>query len=284
MLGNFLIGLREGLEASLVVSILVAYLVRTGRRDRLPRVWVGVGLAVAVSLGFGALLSFGPQGLSFTAQELIGGTLSIVAVGLVTWMIFWMAGAAKTIAADLRHQVDAADGIYWSLPLVAAIAVGREGLETALFLWSATRVAVADGGSAAGPLLGALLGLLVAVALGFALYAGAIRINLGRFFAVTGGFLVVVAAGVLAYGVHDLQEAGVLPGLNDLAFDVSAAVPPGSLAGTLLKGVFNFSPTPSVLEVVVWAGYLAVVGALFIRAVRRNSAAPRSREPVAASA
>lgn len=285
MLGNFLIGLREGLEASLVVSILIAYLVKTGRRHLLPKVWAGVGLAVAISLLFGALLTFGPKGLSFSAQEFIGGTLSIAAVGLVTWMIFWMAGAARTIASDLRRQVDAAEGSAWSLPLIAALAVGREGLETALFVWAATKSAAADGGTTAGPLLGALAGLLVAIALGYALYAGAVRINLGRFFAITGGFLILVAAGVLAYGVHDLQEAGFLPGLNNLAYDVSAAVPPGSLLGTILKGIFNFSPAATVLEVVVWITYVGIVGTLFLRKVRTKAPAPApAAESVVASA
>jgi len=285
VLGNFLIGLREGLEASLVVSILVAYLVKTGRRHLLPKVWAGVGVAVAISLLFGALLTFGPKGLSFSAQEFIGGTLSIAAVGLVTWMIFWMAGAARTIASDLRRQVDAAEGSAWSLPLIAALAVGREGLETALFVWAATKSAAAEGGTTAGPLLGALAGLLVAVALGYALYAGAVRINLGRFFAITGGFLILVAAGVLAYGVHDLQEAGFLPGLNNLAYDVSAAVPPGTLLGTVLKGVFNFSPAATVLEVVVWVAYVGIVGTLFLRKVRAKAPAPApAAESVVASA
>lgn len=285
MLGNFLIGLREGLEASLVVSILIAYLVKTGRRHLLPKVWAGVGLAVAISLVFGALLTFGPKGLSFSAQEFIGGTLSIAAVGLVTWMIFWMAGAARTIASDLRRQVDAAEGSSWSLPLIAALAVGREGLETALFVWAATKSAAAEGGTTAGPLLGALAGLLVAIALGYALYAGAVRINLGRFFAITGGFLILVAAGVLAYGVHDLQEAGFLPGLNNLAYDVSAAVPPGSLLGTILKGIFNFSPAATALEVVVWVTYVGIVGTLFVRKVRTKAPTPApAAESVVASA
>lgn len=284
MLGNFLIGLREGLEASLVVSILIAYLVKTGRRHLLPKVWAGVGLAVAISLLFGALLTFGPKGLSFSAQEFIGGTLSIAAVGLVTWMIFWMAGAARTIASDLRRQVDAAEGSAWSLPLIAALAVGREGLETALFVWAATKSAAAEGGTTAGPLLGALAGLLVAIALGYALYAGAVRINLGRFFAITGGFLILVAAGVLAYGVHDLQEAGFLPGLNNLAYDVSAAVPPGSLLGTILKGIFNFSPAATVLEVVVWVTYVGIVGTLFVRKVRTKAPPAPAAESVVASA
>lgn len=283
MLGNFLIGLREGLEASLIVSILIAYLVKTGRRDQLGKVWAGVGIAVAVSLAFGAALTFGPKGLTYEAQELIGGTLSIVAVGLVTWMIFWMA-AARTLATELRRQVDAAAKRSWSLPLIAALAVGREGLETALFIWAATKAAGAEGASTSGPLLGALLGLGVAVALGYAMYAGAVRINLGRFFAITGGFLIVIAAGVLAYGVHDLQEAGFLPGLNTLAYDVSAAIPPAGVLGTLLKGIFNFSAAATVLEVVVWVAYLAVVGTLFVRVVRRKATPVAVPEPAAAPA
>ncbi len=203
----------------------------------------------------------------------------------MTWMIFWMAGAARTIASDLRRQVDAAEGSSWSLPLIAALAVGREGLETALFVWAATKSAAAEGGTTAGPLLGALAGLLVAIALGYALYAGAVRINLGRFFAITGGFLILVAAGVLAYGVHDLQEAGFLPGLNNLAYDVSAAVPPGSLLGTILKGIFNFSPAATVLEVVVWVTYVGIVGTLFLRKVRTKAPAPApAAESVVASA
>jgi high-affinity iron transporter len=285
VLGNFLIGLREGLEASLIVSILIAYLVKSGRRDQLPKVWAGVAAAVAISLGFGALLTFGPKGLSFSAQELIGGSLSIVAVGLVTWMIFWMATASRTLASDLRRRVDeATHRSSWSLPLIAALAVGREGLETAMFIWAATNAAGAEGTPTGGPLAGALLGLLVAVGLGYAMYAGAVRINLSRFFAITGGFLIVIAAGVLAYGVHDLQEAGFLPGLNNLAYDVSAIIPPAGVLGTLLRGIFNFSAAATILEVTVWVAYVAVVGTLFVRLVRRKAQPVTSAQPSAAPA
>lgn len=276
MFANYLIGLREGLEAALVVSILVAYLVKSDRRHLLPRIWAGVGLAVAVSLAFGAALTFGPRGLTFEAQELIGGTLSIVAVGFVTWMIFWMAKAARSLSGELRGRIDAAaEGSRWSLVVVAVLAVGREGLETALFLWAATRAGTREAVGTITPtwepLLGAGLGILTAVALGYLIYRGAIAINLTRFFTWTGGFLILVAAGVLAYGVHDLQEARFLPGLNDLAFDVSDSIDTGTWWYALLKGIFNFSPATTKLEAAAWLLYAVPVMVLFLVGVRRRS-------------
>jgi high-affinity iron transporter len=283
MLGNYLIGLREGLEASLVVTILIAYLVRSERRHLLPRIWSGVAVAVAVSLGFGALLTFGPRGLTFEAQEAIGGSLSIVAVAFVTWMIFWMARAARGLGGELRGRIDrAADAGRWSLAAVAALAVGREGLETALFLWATTQTATGahtvSTVPAWQPLTGAALGLATAVALGYLLYRGAIRINLSTFFTWTGAFLIVVAAGVLGYGVHDLQEAGILPGLTTLAFDVSGTVDESSWYGTVLKGVLNLSPQTTWLQAVAWLAYLATTVTAFLHVVRRRSR-PRVEAP-----
>lgn len=184
MFANYLIGLREGLEACLVVVILVAYLVRSGRAHLLPAIWAGVAAAVAISLGFGALLTFGPRGLTFEAQEAIGGGLSIIAVGFVTWMIFWMARSARALSGQLRGAVDAAAAAgRGSLMAMAMLAVGREGLETALFLWAATQAAARDSASTTAPLLGALLGLATAIALGVLIYRGALRLDLGRFLA-----------------------------------------------------------------------------------------------------
>lgn len=271
MLPNFLIGLREGLEAALIVGILVGYLVRTGRRDLLPNIWAGVGLAIAVSLGVGAALTFGTQSLTFQAQEAIGGILSIVAAALVTVMIFWMARNARRLRHDLQESVDQAAGYRLGLMLVAFLAVAREGLETALFLWAAARVA----GGGPVPLVGALLGLAVAALLGWAIYRGMLRINLAKFFTWTGAFLILIAAGVLAYGVHDLQEAGILPGLDNLAYDVSHVLAPGSIVGTVLKGSLNISPSASVAEAAVWLTYVIVVGFAYWRTVtRRPAAAP----------
>ncbi|MCF2526264.1 iron uptake transporter permease EfeU [Yinghuangia soli] len=261
MFANYLIGLREGLEAALVVSILVAYLVKSGRSDRLPPVWGGVAVAVALSLGFGAFLEFTSAEMTFEQQELFGGTLSIVAVVLVTWMVFWMRKTARHLKAELHGKLDAALAMgTGALVLTAFLAVGREGLETALFVWTAVR-ATEDG---TDPLIGVALGIATAVVFAYFFYKGAVRLNLARFFTWTGGALIVVAAGVLAYGVHDLQEAEFLPGLNDRAFDVSETIEPASWYGTLLKGVFNFQPNPSVAQCIVWTAYLVPVMAIFL--------------------
>ena len=275
MLANFLIGLREGLEAGLVVGILIAYVVKINRRDVLPRIWLGVGIAVLLSLGLGCVLTFGTYGLSFQAQELIGGLLSIIAAGFVTWMIFWMLRAAHGLSRELRADVDShLSGAGWGLVLVAFLAVGREGIETALFIWAAVQAS----GSTTFPLIGAALGIGVAIVLGWLIYRGVLRINLTRFFTYTGIFLIIVAGGVLAYGVHDLQEAGFLPGLTNLAFDVSRVIPPSSWYGTLLKGIFNFSPATTWLEAIAWVAYVVPVLTIFILTVRRHS---RRAEPIA---
>ncbi|MGD8167814.1 iron uptake transporter permease EfeU [Herbiconiux sp. P16] len=280
MLANYLIGLREGLEAALVVGILVAYVRKIGRRDVLFRLWIGVGLAVLVALSVGAILTFGAYGLSFEAQEALGGSLSIVATGFVTWMVFWMLRTSQNLKGTLQSDIDRAlIGAGWGLVLVAFLAVGREGVETALFIWAAVQAT----GETTLPLAGAALGILTAVVLGYLIYRGLVRINLARFFAWSGGFLILVAAGVLSYGVHDLQEAGILPGLGNLAFDVSAIVPPDSWYGTLLKGTVNFSPATTWLELTVWLLYFVPTMTLFIRAVIRGRK-PKKTAPAPASA
>ncbi|MEU8591267.1 iron uptake transporter permease EfeU [Streptomyces sp. NPDC048664] len=265
MFSNYLIGLREGLEASLVVCILIAYLVKTGRRDALRPIWTGIAIAIAIALGFGCVLEYGSQEMTFKAQEGLGGSLSIVAVGLVTWMVFWMRRTARHLRSELHGKLDAALRMgTGALVATAFLAVGREGLETALFVWASVHAA-SDG--TPRPLIGVALGIATAVVLGWLFYRGALRINLAKFFTWTGGMLVVVAAGVLAYGFHDLQEADLLPGLTNLAFDISGTIDPDSWYGALLKGVFNFQPDPTVLQVSVWALYLVPTLALFLSPV-----------------
>jgi high-affinity iron transporter len=259
---NFLIGLREGLEAALIVGILVAYLIRSDRRELLPHVWIGVAIATAASLTAGAALTFGPRGLSDRAEETIAGTLSALAVALITWMIFWMARTARNLRKHLEASLDAAISMgKGAIVAMALLAVGREGLETAVFLWAGIDTA----GAGVGPVAGAVLGLACALALGWVTYKGALRINLRAFFQWTGLVLIVVAAGVLAHAVHDFQDAGVLPGANALAFDLSAAIPPDSWHASLLKGFFNFSPATTWLEALTWTAYAIPTLAWFAR-------------------
>jgi high-affinity iron transporter len=241
-------------------------------------------IAVAASFGVGALLTYTSHSLSFEAKEAFGGFMSLVAVGFVTWMIFWMRRQARFLKGELQGKLDAAiAGGVVALAVMAFVAVGREGLETAVFVWSA----VSAAGSGASPVTGAVLGLLTATVIGFLLYKGSVRINLATFFTFTGAALVVVAAGVLAYGLHDLQEASILPGLHSLAFDVSAAVPPSSWYGTLLKGVLNFSAATTWLQLVAYFAYLLPTLYLFFRPTRpatplATAPAP-ARAPAAAS-
>ena len=228
--------------------------------------WAGVSVAVLLSLSFGALLTFGPQTLTFEAQEAIGGSLSIISVGFVTWMIFWMAENARMLSAELKGKLDAVQTSVWAVVLLAALSVGREGLETTLFIWSATRTAGQEANAI--PMLGALVGIAIAVVMAWGMMRGMMRINLPRFFTITGAFLVIVAAGVLSYGIHDLQEAAILPGLNNIAFESYRYIDPSSFVGTLLKAVFNLSSTTTWLEAGAWILYVGIVMPLFIRAQR----------------
>ncbi|GGK15421.1 iron transporter [Pilimelia terevasa] len=267
---TYLIGLREGLEATLVVSILVAFLVKSDRRRVLPMVWLGAGVAVLLSVGFGALLTFTQASVSGRNQELFEAVTSVAAVCFVTWMIFWMRGAARRMGGELRAGLGQA--LALGPAAVAAfsfLAVVREGLETALLFFTAAR-----GAATATPLVAITLGVLTAIGMGYLLYATAVRINLGTFFRWTGALLVLVAGGILKYGVHDFQEAGVLPGLGTLAFDVTATVDPGSWYATLLTGMVNLTPRATVLEMAAWAAYVVPTMILFLRPAGSRPAAP----------
>jgi high-affinity iron transporter len=279
---NFLIGLREGLEAGLVVSILLAALRKAastgatgGRRLSSAPVWLGVLGAVMVAGSFAAVLTFSTSELSSRAQEAAEGLLSVLAVGLVTGMVFWMRRAAVGLSAHLRGEVERAAMIgVGALTVTAFLAVGREGLETTLFLWTAARAS----GQTAAPLAGAVLGLAAAVTLCWLLYRQAVRLNIGVFFSRTAIALIVIAAGVLAHGLGDLQEAGLLPGQRWVAFDLTAHVDPSSWWISLISGATELAPRMTVLQVVAWAVYLAVVIPAFLRAGRpASAAAPAAR-------
>ena len=181
MFANFLIGLREGLEAALIVSILLAYVTRLGRRELINAIWIGVVLAVALATGTGAVLQLTSNVLPERAEVIFTGTMSLIAVALVTWMILWMAQRARFLRSHLEGEVDrAVAGGRFTLGIIAFVAVIREGFETALFLWSGA--ASTGNGEVVAPLLGALFGLLVAAGIGVALFRGAIELDLGKLF------------------------------------------------------------------------------------------------------
>lgn len=279
-LANLLIALREGLEAALVVSIIVAYLVKSDRRDALPKLWIGVGLAALLPLATGAILTWGPKTLTFQAQEILGGTLSFVAVGLVTWMIFWMGKNARELKGELEGSLSrtlAGDGSGWGVVWIAVVAVGREGVETALFIWATVRSSIES--STMQTTAGVVTGLALAIVLGVLIYQGAVRINFRIFFATTGYFLVVVAAGIVAYGVGDFQEAGVLPGIMSHAWDLSAHLPdstsPLYWLYVLLQAMFQLNLQPTVLQVVGWCLYIVPVLALLTLQIRGPRPSPR---------
>ena len=277
MLANYLIGLREGVEAALIVSILVAYLVRTGRTGAPLRwVWIGVGAAIGASVLFAAGLSFTSEAMTERAEALFAGVASLAAVVFVTWMVFWMKKTARNIRGELQGKLDSAVNVgVVAVALMAFVAVIREGLETSLFLWTAAR-ATGDGASA---LIGGLLGLATAVLLGWLFYRGALRINLSTFFTWTGVALIIIAAGVLSYAVHEFQEIGLIPGEDALAFDASAAIPMDSWYGELLRGFVNWTSTPSWLQVIAWVVYVGIVMTLFFRSSRSTPDRSQAQDP-----
>ena len=256
MLSTFIIALREGLEAALIVGILVAYVVRTDRRHLLKPLWTGVAVALVLTLGLGAILSFTSAELSDRGEELFAGVTSFAAVGLVTWMVFWMKRAARNMRDELHGKVDQAlTGGPISLALVAFFAVAREGLETALFIYANFKTV----GAISSATLGLVLGLALAVGLGYLIYNRSVKINLSKFFTVTGVALIIVAAGVLSYGVHEFQELGWLPGADDFIWDVTPWIAKESILASLLGGAIGFDTTTSWVQILAWGAYLTAV-------------------------
>ena len=268
MLTTFLIALREGLEASLIVGILVAYLVRSDRRGGLPAIWMGVAAAAALSLGFGALLSFTSTSLSDRGEQLFAGVTSILAVALVTWMVFWMKRSARGIAKQLHGKVDNAIGMgSFALALVAFLSVGREGLETSLFLYADFKTVNHD----TAPLLGLLLGLGGAVALGVLLYKRTVKINIAKFFRVTGIGLIIVAAGVLIHGVKEFQNRGDIGGLHSTVWKFGGN---NSIFITVVDGTFGISNVMTWLQLVTYVLYLTLTLVGFLRVLPVPAPAP----------
>jgi high-affinity iron transporter len=265
---SFVIALREGIEAALIVSIILAYLKQLGATDRSRLVWWGTALAVFLSAAVGTVIFVAGAEFEGTAEEVFEGLVTLAAVGVLTWMIFWMRRQGARIKSELQEKVDTAlvaGGL--ALAGLAFFAVLREGIETALFLFAAAKGTAVEGTAVAPAtqVTGAVLGLALAIVLGVLLYRGGIRMNLRSFFRVTGMILIVVAAGLFAFSLHELQEAGWIPILEAHAFDLSATLPDDAGAGAILRGLLGYNADPTWLEVAGWAGYLLVIGGLFLR-------------------
>lgn len=267
MLAPFLIMLREGLEAALITGIIASYLRQTGRQEWLPAIWVGIFLAVALSLFTGAALLLVSAEFPQKMQEMFEAVIGLVAVVVLTSMVFWMRRAARSIRAGLQRDIDRAieapRGAAWALIGMAFFAVAREGLESVFFL-----LAIFQQSPGPAAPLSALAGVAVAVVVGVAIYYGGIRIDLRRFFRWTGIFILFVAAGLLAGSLRNLHEAGVWNLLQTRVFDLSETLPVSGVIGTILSGLFGYHEAPTLGEAIVWAAFLAVTLTLFLRPER----------------
>ena len=264
MLANFLIGLREGLEASLIVGILIACAVRSDRRQVIPAIWSGVAAALLLSAGTGAFLLFGLGEAGDAIEPVLTGSLSVLAAILISWMVFWMAKTARSLKGELEGSLETSFGKnLFAVALVGFFAVAREGVETALFVWASVN---ASGESVVSTAV-VFLGIGVAIALGWLFYRGALSINLRIFFQWTGAALIIVAAGIFAYCVHEFQEVGFLPE-GAPVYDATALLGKETIIGSLLYGLFSYRANPTMAEVIAWVGYMVPVMTLFLRSLR----------------
>jgi high-affinity iron transporter len=279
MLPTFVIGLREGLEAALIVGIIAAFLGQNGRRDALPKVWLGVGIAVLICLGFGIGLHILSDSLDFTQQERLETVVGAFAVVMVTYMVLWMSKHAKGMKGELEGAASAAlaRGSTRALVMMAFLAVLREGFETVVFL-----LAVAQSTQSSGlALTGALLGIVIAAGIGYGIYRGGVRLNMGKFFRITGAVLVVVAAGLVMSTLHTAWEGQWINFGQQPALDLTWLVRNGTPLESLFTGVLGIQPRPTVLEVIGWLVY-AVPMLLVVLWPRKRRANQRTTEAVAA--
>ena len=266
-----LITLREGLEISLLIVIVLAYLKNTGRTHLFVRVWQGTGVAVAISIGAGALLFALGTGLSGMAEEVFEGSVMLLAVVVLSWMVIWMKSQSRQLRGNLEARVEEAvsGGSGIALATLAFLVVVREGLETALFLLGASKTS-----SPLATTVGGVLGLVAAIIIGRLIYQGSRRIRLSMLFNVTGVFLILFAAGLLAHGLHEFQEAGFAPVIIEEVWNTNGVIDEKSTAGSLLKGIFGYNGNPSLLEVVAYPAYLALAMGFFVMPSRRPREVP----------
>jgi high-affinity iron transporter len=270
LIAGLVTGLREGVEAALIVSIILAYLAKTGNRRHFAKIWIGAASAVAVAVLVGIVIFVTVGEFQAPYEQLFEAGTMVLAAAVLTWMLFWMRRQARSVRGELQAAVDRVltEGNAWSLAVLAFTAVIREGVETSLFLVGQVNAAAATGpGAELATLIGALIGLAIAVAIGWMIYTGARRINYATFFRLTGLALVFIAAGLLSHAVHELIEVGWITILTGTAFDISAVLPEDSGIGLFLKALLGYSAAPEVLTLIVYVAYLVPVLYLYLRPV-----------------
>ena len=281
---GLLTGLREGVEAALIVSIVITYLIRTGRSEQVGRVWIGTGLAAVLSLIVGIVIYNTVGAFKEPYEQIFEGTTLLIAAGVVTWMLFWMRRQARSVKGELQAAVERAVvvGGSWGLAVLAFTAVIREGLETSIFL---VGQATSDRAEAAWILVGALVGLAIATLIGYGFYRGSHRLNLASFFRWTGIALVFIAAGLLSHGIGEFIEIGALGNgpWTATAFDLGGLLSDETGVGSFLRAIFGYSAAPAILTVATHVGYLVAVLALYLRPLRQP-VPPSSSSPSTASA
>ncbi len=271
----FLVMLREGVEAALIVAILFAFLDRTGRREKFSAVWMGTLAAVAVSIIVGAVIWNTVGEMKAAAEELVEGTVALVAAALLTWMIFWMGRQARTIRSGLENQAQMAMGSGGlALAAIPFVAVLREGFESVLFLLSTT----VGEESAGGQLTGGLSGVAAAVVIGFLVYKAGHLVNLRLFFRATGFVIILFAAGLVSKGIHELEEVQLLPVIVEHVWELTVLDPDTSTVAAFLKTMFGWDPDPSLLQVLGYFGYLIPVGWRFAHMTGERTGSPRTEK------
>ena len=279
---GLLTGLREGVEAALIVGIILAYLAKTGNARHFGKIWIGAGGAIALSVVVGIVLFATLGGLEEPYEQIFEGIAMLLAAAVVTWMLFWMRRQAAGVKNELHERVDRVltEGSVWGLAALAFTAVIREGIETSLFLVGQVTAAGEETG-AVSVLVGALIGLAIAVAIGFLLYQGSRRLNLRVFFRWTGIGLIFIAAGLLSHAVHEFIEVGMISVGTQTAFDISGALPDDVGIGQFLRAIFGYSDSPEVITLAVHVLYLVVVLWLFLRPLKPQTAERRPGPEVA---
>jgi len=279
---GLLTGLREGVEAALIVAIILAYLVRTGNARHAGRIWVGTGAAVMASAAVGVVLFVTIGQLESPAEQIFEGLAMLLAAGVVTWMLFWMRRVSANIRGELHAGVDRAltEGSVWGLSALAFTAVVREGIETSLFLLGQASAATSAQSGALGTLLGGVAGLLIAAVIGWGIYRGVRVLNLAAFFRWTGIALIFIAGGLISHAVHEFVEIGWVTIGTATAFDLSGVLPHegeglGAVIGSLLRALLGYTSTPEWATLIAWLAYIGAVLTTYLRPAK-----PVAPEPV----